>query len=100
MQVQNRASSVLSNRSCNLFLDSLDNTWIGQGAKVTQLIAFSARDLAHDAAHDLTRSGLGEVWDDNGFLRSGKRPDDLPDLKGELFRQGTLIVGIVGEFAG
>lgn len=86
-------------RSGDLSLDGRNDTGIGQGAEVAQLIAFSTRDLAHDTAHDLTRPRLGEVGNDENFLRGSKRPNDLSNLKGELLGEGGLIVGIVREFA-
>jgi hypothetical protein len=71
-------------------LDGINDTRIGQGAEVTQLVALSGRDLAHDTTHDLARSGLGEVWNDDDLLRSGEGSDDLPDLEDELLDKGSL----------
>jgi hypothetical protein len=70
--------------SSDLSLDSINDARFGQGTEVTQLISLSRRDLAHNAAHDLTRSGLGKVGNDYNFLWGCERPDDLPDLKDEL----------------
>jgi hypothetical protein len=86
-------------RGGNLSLDGIDDAGISQGAEVAQLVALSCGNLAHDTAHDLTRSGLGKVGNDDDLLWRGEWPDDLPDLKNELLSEGTLVIGVVGEFA-
>lgn len=70
-----------SSRCSDLFLDSINDAGVSQSTKVTQLITLSRRDLAHNTAHDLTGSCLGEVWNDYDLLWGREGPDDLPDLK-------------------
>lgn len=88
----------MSRRSGNLGLDGIDNARISQGAKISQLIALSGRYLAHNATHDLARSGLGEVWNNDDLLWSSEGSDDLPDLEDEFLGKGSFIVGVVGKF--
>jgi len=64
------------------------------------LIALSGGDLAYDTAHDLSGSGLGEVWNNEDLLWSSEGPDDLPDLEDELLGKGSLIVRVIGKFTG
>ena len=52
----------------------------------------------HDTVHDLTRSGLGKIRNDDDLLRSGEWSNDLPDLKDEFLSKGSFIIGVVGEF--
>ena len=106
--LQNRSEFILASRppviapglrllrSGVLGLDSVNDTRIGQGTEVAQLITFFRRDLAQNTAHDLAGSGLGEVGNDYDFLWSCERPDDLPDLKDELLCKFRFI--IAGEF--
>jgi hypothetical protein len=88
------------NRGSDLSLNRFDDARVGQGAEITQLVTLSGRDLAQDAAHNLTGSSLGEVGNEDDFLWGGEWPDDLPDLKDELLDEGSFIVRIVGEFTG
>lgn len=84
-------------RSSDFRLDSVNDAGVGQGAEVTQLIALSRRDLAHNTAHDLTRPSFWEIGNDYDFPWGCERPDDLPDLKDELLSETSFIVGVVGE---
>ena len=83
----------------NFLFNSIDDSRICERAEITELIALTGDNLAHDTAHDLSGSGLGEVWNDEDLLWSGEGPDDLPDLEDELLNKGSLIFGVIGESA-
>jgi hypothetical protein len=44
---------IASTYSLNLFLDDINHTRLSNSAEITELIAFTGDDLAHDVTHDL-----------------------------------------------
>lgn len=62
--------SLLSLRTLgNLLLDNINHTRFSNSAEITELIAFTSNDLAHDATHDLHQHE--SLYDRLGRNRSG-----------------------------
>ena len=68
-------------------------------AEIPQRITFPCDDLAHDAAHNLARAGLGKVGDDVDPLGRRKGANHFADLEYELLGQTRLIIRVVFELA-
>jgi hypothetical protein len=102
----------------DLFLDLLDDGRVRKCREVTKLVPFTSRDFAHNPAHDLARTGLWQVVDEDtvgqyqfGFLSKrqqrekrsknnahllgrSKRPNILPNLQRQLLDQLVLLCRI------
>lgn len=74
-----------------------DHVGVRQGGHVAELILLAGQDLSEDSAHDLARSRLRKVVDNDDLLRGGKRPDLLAHGEHQLLLGGGDVVDLLLE---